>query len=65
MTKSVDMDLFEASGFYQVKNSKIIQEDNKSVTIEADIKGDIKHLEGIITEDLGKKVILVKRNSSL
>jgi len=56
-----EMELFEGKEYYFVKNAKVLNETRGEVTYEADIKGDITFLEEYLTNDLGKKVTLVKR----
>jgi len=65
MTNPVEMDLFEKSGYYQIKNCVVTSEDKKSVTFTADITGNIPYLEELLQGEIGKKVTLINRNSSL
>jgi len=56
-----DQEIFDAKGYFAIKNSREIARDKKCVTYEADITGDIAYLEELITAETGKKTILVQR----
>ena len=58
---SIDMEIFEGSDFFWVKDSKKIVEDKRTITFEAKIKGDVTYLEKYIQNDLGtpKQIIIL------
>lgn len=63
---SCDMELFHNDGkYYQVKNSRLIQETKKTKTYEADIQGDIRTIQDVLSKEMDTQVIIVPRNSSL
>lgn len=60
-----DCEVFDAAGYHAIHNSKEIARTKRDVTYEGDITGDIPYLEEYLTQEYGKKVILIKRDSSL
>lgn len=57
-----DCEVFDAQGYHAVKGSKEIGRDKKTITYEYEtISGDVSYLEEMLTQEYGKKVILVQR----